>query len=73
MIYEKICNWNNANGPCINPSKSKCLLLSRTKRTFDVPDNIIRGNKIDFVESASNLGIAARFDDFELQNTIVTI
>ena len=52
----KIDNWANANGLCINPSKSKCLLLSRTKRAFDVSNIIIRGNKIDFVESASNLG-----------------
>ena len=34
----------------------KSLWLSRTKRAFDVPDIIIRSNKIDFVESASNLG-----------------
>ena len=53
----KIDNWANANGLCINPSKSKCLLFSRTKREFDVPDIIIKGNKIDFVESASNLGV----------------
>ena len=38
----------------MNSSKSKCLLLSRTKRAFDVPAIIVRGNKIDFVESASN-------------------
>ena len=31
--------------------------MSRTKRVFDVPDIIIRGNKIDFVESAFNLGV----------------
>ena len=54
---QKIYNWANANGLCINPSKSKCLLFSRTKRPFDVADIIIRGNKIDFVESASNLGV----------------
>ena len=34
----KINNWANANGLCINPSK------------FDVPDIIIRGNKIYFVK-----------------------
>ena len=49
MIY----NWAKASGLCINPSKSKCLLLSRTKRAFVVPDIIIRGNKINFVESAN--------------------
>ena len=38
-------------------SKSKCLLLSRTKKAFDVPDIVIGGNKIDFVEPATNLGV----------------
>ena len=52
MIYD---NWGNSNGLCINPSKSKCLLLSSTKRASDVPDIIIRGNKIDFVESGCYL------------------
>ena len=33
------------------------FLLSRTNKPFVVPDIIITGNKIDFVESASNLGI----------------
>ena len=42
----KIVNWANANGLCINPSKSKCLLLSRTKIAFDVPDIIIGGTKL---------------------------
>ena len=41
-------------GLCINPSKSKCLLLSRSKRAFDVSNIAIRRN---FVESVSNLGI----------------
>ena len=35
----------------------KCLLLSRTKRVLAVSDIIIRWNKIDFVESASNLSV----------------
>ena len=37
---QKIDNWANANGLCINPSKSKCSLLSRTMRAFNVPDII---------------------------------
>ena len=53
----KINNCPNANRLCINPFKSKRILLSRTERSFDVPDIIIRGNKIDFIESASNLGV----------------
>ena len=41
----KIGNWTNANELCINHSKSKCLFLPRTKRTFDVPDIIILLNR----------------------------
>ena len=43
--------------PMVYINLSKCLLLSRTKRAFDGPDIIIKGNKNDFVRSASNLGI----------------
>ena len=49
--------WFNANGFCLNPSKSKCLLLSRTEKAYHAPDIFIRGNKIDFVKSTSNLDI----------------
>ena len=58
MIYGKLTTrLMLANELCISPSKSKCLLLSRTKRAFDVPDIIIRRNKIDFVEQATTLGV----------------
>ena len=33
------------------------LMLMDFERAFYVPDIIIRGNKIDFVESAYNLGV----------------
>ena len=52
-----IDNWANANGLCINPYKSKCLLLFRTNKTFDMPGIIIGDNKIDFVESTSYMGV----------------
>ena len=55
MIYRKLTT--KANEFSINPPKSKCLLLTRTNRAFAVPEIIIRGNKIDFVESLTNLGI----------------
>ena len=53
----KVDNWAKANGLRISPFKSKCLLISRTKRAFVVPNITIKGNKIDVVESATNLGI----------------
>ena len=54
---QRVDNWAKANELSINPSNSKCLLLSRTKTTFVVPDIIISGNKLDFVESGTILGI----------------
>ena len=41
---QKVDNWAKANG-------------LRIKRAFVVPDTTIKGNKIYFVESATNLGI----------------
>ena len=52
MIYGKLTIGLMLMDLYINPCKSKCLLLSGTKKTFDVYDIII-----DFVESASNLGV----------------
>ena len=56
-IRLRIDSINDDDQLCINPSKSKGLLLSRTKRAFDAPDIIIRRNKIDFLESAFNMGV----------------
>ena len=53
----KVDNLAKANGLRMNPSKSKCLLLSSTKIAFVVPNITIRGNKIVIIESATNLGI----------------
>ena len=47
----------SANGLCINPSKFKCIMLSRTNFSFVIPGLSIKGNKTDFVKSATNLGI----------------
>ena len=53
----RIDNWASAKGLCINPSKSKCIIHSMTDRSFVIPLLSIRGNQIDFVKSATNLGI----------------
>ena len=53
-VLPKVDNCAKAIGLCINPSKSKCLLFSSTKRAFVASDIIIRGNRVDFVESATN-------------------
>ena len=53
----KIDKWAKANELCMNLSKFKCLLHSRAKGAFNVLNIIIRGNKIDFVESPANLRV----------------
>jgi len=53
-----IKQWADANGLTLNPSKCKCLIIS--KRPVDmesVPDILIGNEKIELVESAKNLGI----------------
>ena len=54
---QKVDYRAKANGLYINPSKSKYLLLSRTMRAFVEPNIIIKGNKMDFIESTTSLGI----------------
>ena len=54
---DKIDSWAWANGLCINPSKSKCIMLSRTNVSFVITGLSTKGNKIYFVGSAKNLGI----------------
>ena len=53
----KIVNWASANGLHITPSKSKCIIVSNSNRSFVISGLSIRGNKIDFVKSATNLAI----------------
>lgn len=54
----RIHQWASANGLCLNPSKSKCIFLSRNGKK--IPDNallMLNNTKIDFVSSSSNLGV----------------
>ena len=53
----KIDSWASANGLCINPYNSKCIIFLRTNGSFVIPELSIRRNKIDFVKSVTNLGI----------------
>lgn len=51
-------DWASKNGLCLNPSKSKCLVIA--KRAFDLsilPKVILNNLAIEFVDSAKNLGI----------------
>ena len=45
----RIDNWASTNELGINPSKFKCIILSKSDRSFVIPALSIRGNKIDFV------------------------
>lgn len=55
---KNVHDWAGANGLCLNPLKSKCLIIhGRTrKQKYDV-NIILNGQKIEIVESAKNLGI----------------
>jgi len=53
-----IKQWADKNGLTLNPSKCKCLVIS--KRPVDmesVPDILIGNDKIELVQSAKNLGV----------------
>lgn len=53
-----IYSWATANGLCLNPKKSKCIIIQkRSKRiSYDV-DVLINNQKIEIVQSAKNLGL----------------
>jgi len=51
-------NYATMNGLCINPSKSKCLVISRKRSLLTaVPDIVIGNQKIEIVDKAKNLGV----------------
>ena len=52
---DRLVSWASANGLYIYPSKSKCIMISRTNISFVIPGLSIKSNKIDFVSSATNL------------------
>lgn len=54
----KILVWASANGLCLNPRKSKCLIIR--KRTVKINDDIniyLGDSKIEIVETVKNLGV----------------
>lgn len=55
---ENILRWSHQNSLMLNPKKSKCLLISKSK--IDVsyfPFILLNGAPIEYVESAKNLGV----------------
>lgn len=56
---DHIYNWANANGLCLNPSKSKCLIIrKRTMKELPFePEIILNNQKIEIVSTTKNLGI----------------
>lgn len=51
-------DWASANGLCINPRKSKCLVIHGRTRKYKFDTNIsLNGQKIEIVDSVKNLGI----------------
>lgn len=54
----RIQNWASANSLCINPLKSKCLVVKpRQLKTLLEPELLINSQKIELVSKAKNLGI----------------
>ena len=53
-----IHSWSEKNGLCLNPVKSKCLVISRKAiDTSYFPEIVLNNKQIEFVESARNLGL----------------
>lgn len=53
-----IHKWASQNGLCLNPQKSKCLLIHKKTVTPLIEDDIVIDNKkIDIVQTARNLGL----------------
>lgn len=54
----RVNNWASNNKLTINPSKSKCIYISKNKQNIKYLENLkINGSTIDYVSSASNLGV----------------
>lgn len=50
--------WATANGLCLNPQKSKCIIIRKNSANISVENHIsINGQQIQIVNSAKNLGI----------------
>ena len=59
----RIFLWATANGLCLNPRKSKCILLHRRSVVLTIPNDTVKdGEKIEIVPATSNIGIHFNFN-----------
>lgn len=55
---DRIHNWTTANGLCLNPSKSKCLVITpKSMKALLEPDIFLNNQRIELVKTTKNLGI----------------
>lgn len=55
---DRVHRWATANGLCLNPRKSKCLMICKKSMHPNTGlDILLNGVKIDIVDSAKNLGL----------------
>lgn len=55
---ERLAEWANSNSLCVNPRKSKAIILHRRQVNLNnIPRLKILNDDIEFVESAKNLGL----------------
>lgn len=55
---DNILIWASRNGLCLNPNKSKCLVLCKRTQPIDINLNIFLGDsRIETVSTAKNLGV----------------
>lgn len=54
----KVFIWASANGLCLNPLKSKCIIMRKKSLNFNCNiDVMLNGERVEVVQSAKNLGI----------------
>lgn len=54
---QKLLEWAKRNLLMINPTKTKALLINRSRSTIRTPDLFLNSEKVAFVDQASNLGL----------------
>lgn len=55
---ERIYFWASANGLCLNPQKSKCIIICKQSAVTSISgDIVLNGEKIEIVNKTRNLGI----------------
>lgn len=54
---ERLSKWSSSNLLPINSTKTKAMFISRRQIRATLPDLVINGDKIDYVDKACNLGV----------------